>query len=251
MRSALKTLIPGPVRAAVSDWRLNRLAQAPRYAQFGQEMLELLIEQGHITPSSHLLEMGCGPGRLASALVKYLDAEGSYDGVDILKGEIDWCRKTYTVKRPNLRFQHANLFNKYYNASGTSSATDYAFPFPDASFDCIYMQSVFTHMLWPEIRQYVKETARVLKPGARCVITYYLTHTPADPYDNPYFPHALDGCQVHDLTFPEWAVAFREEDIRRLYAQNGLKMVEPLRYGHEHDKPSPSHAQDIVTAEKL
>ena len=50
----------------------------------------------------------------------------------------------------------------------------YRFAFPDASFDYIYLGSVFTHMPVEEVEQYVREIARLLAPGGTCIASFFL-----------------------------------------------------------------------------
>src|SRR3954452_23014549 len=38
----------------------------------------------------------------------------------------------------------------------------------------VFLCSVFTHMMPNEAANYIGEIARVLKPGGRCVVTYFL-----------------------------------------------------------------------------
>jgi len=54
-----------------------------------------------------------------------------------------------------------------------SDASDYRFPYDDASFDVVSAASVFTHML-PEAAERYFRTARVLKRGGRAVFSCFL-----------------------------------------------------------------------------
>lgn len=74
----------------------------------------------------------------------------------------------------NFRFHRANLFNKHYNPTATVLASEYKFPFPNNTFDVILACSVFTHMLPKDVENYFSEIFRVLKPGGRAVLTYFL-----------------------------------------------------------------------------
>src|SRR5438270_697411 len=48
------------------------------------------------------------------------------------------------------------------------------FPYKDESVGFVFLTSVFTHMLRADVEHYVGEIVRVMKPKARCLITYFL-----------------------------------------------------------------------------
>lgn len=99
---------------------------------------------------------------------------GYFEGFDIAVKGIEWCQKNITPKYPNFRFQVADLYNKLYHPKGKYPDTEYKFPYADNSFDFIYLTSVFTHMLPGGVENYLSEISRVLKPGGKCLITYFL-----------------------------------------------------------------------------
>ena len=72
----------------------------------GDRLLNLLKQYGNITPQSHILDVGCGIGRLAVPLTHFLDKNGRYDGFDIVKNGIDWCNKHIAKDFPHFRFLH-------------------------------------------------------------------------------------------------------------------------------------------------
>jgi SAM-dependent methyltransferase len=45
----------------------------------GKALVKALEEEAGLTPSSRVLDIGCGYGRLAAAMPEYLGANGSYD----------------------------------------------------------------------------------------------------------------------------------------------------------------------------
>jgi ubiquinone/menaquinone biosynthesis C-methylase UbiE len=52
-------------------------------------------------------------------------------------------------------------------------AAQYPFPFADSSFDFVYLVSVFTHMLPADMEHYLSEISRVLKPAAKCAVSFF------------------------------------------------------------------------------
>ena len=112
-----------------------------------------------------VLDIGCGTGRMAVPLIDYLDAGGRYTGFDISAPAIAWCGGNITAVNPRFRFVHADVYNLEYNPKGGTGADAYRFPCEDASVDFAFATSVFTHMHADEIRNYLAELGRVLRPG--------------------------------------------------------------------------------------
>jgi len=81
---------------------------------------------------------------------------------------------------PNFEFSWAPIYNAKYNPFGTISATGFRFPYEDASFDFAFATSLFTHIVRDEARHYLAETARVLKPGGSCLLTFFLIGAEAE-----------------------------------------------------------------------
>ena len=125
-----------------------------------------MVELGDLKASDRVLDIGCGPGRLAVPLTRYLDDAGSYDGLDIIPESIDWCRENISKRDERFRFHLADIRNSAYNESGADSCVELSFfPSTDETFDFVFLASVFTHMLPEGVEHYLSEIARVLKPG--------------------------------------------------------------------------------------
>ena len=139
----------------------------------GDEFLAHLVGLAGLQPSCAVLDVGCGIGRIARPLAGYLDASGSYDGFDVNREGIGWCRRRYSGQ-PNFRFQVADLYNRRYNPHGAHAAVEYRFPYDDATFDVVVATSVFPHLLEEETAHYLAESARVLKPGGRLLATFFV-----------------------------------------------------------------------------
>lgn len=144
------------------------------FKQTGNDFRKLFIELGGLKPTHRVLDIRCGIGLMASPLTTYLKNGGTYQEFDIVKDGIDWCQANITSRFPNFRFQVADIHNDHYNPSGRYPAIEYKFPFPNNEFDFSFLTSVFTHMPTAEVEQYVHEIGRVLKPGGKCLSTFFL-----------------------------------------------------------------------------
>jgi hypothetical protein len=135
------------------------------------EFLGYFIQCAGLQPTESVLDAGCGVGRMAYSLAHYLAPEGRYEGFDIVDRLIVWAQNNITPSFPNFRFQKVDVYNQWYNPSGTIQPHDFKFPYADASFDLVFLTSVFTHMRSAEVQRYLDEIYRVLKPGGRCLCT--------------------------------------------------------------------------------
>ena len=235
------------------DW-LDPGGRRERFSTTGDEFFQYFIRLCDLKPHEGVLDVGCGTGRMARPLTKYLKG-GSYDGLDIVAPSVKWCRKAYGGRHPDFRFHHSDLYNKAYNPGGRGKAFEYRFPFADSSFDLVILTSVFTHMLSRDVAHYLSEVSRVLRSGGRCLITYFLLNQDSlklieEKVSLHDFGHRLPGCFVQNIDVPEAVVAYEEGAIRELYRRNGLLIAEPIRYGGWCGRPDGLSKQDIIIASK-
>jgi SAM-dependent methyltransferase len=207
-----------------------------------------LIDRG-LRPEHRVLDIGCGIGNLALGLSDYL--RGGYDGVDIHPEAIAWCQQAITPRYPNFRFHRADVASRAYNPDGRIAPSTYRFPFPDQSFDFIFLASVFTHMMPADVEHYVHEVARLLAPEGRCIASYFLLNDETRPgvdaglsFMSFGVDHASGVCRLHDKFVPEAAVAFEETFVRRILQQAGLR-IESVRRGRWWN--GERHDQDVLT----
>ena len=222
----------------------------------GTEFLQYFRTLGNIAPNDRVLEVGCGIGRMAVPLTKFLSSQGSYDGIDISKVGINWCLKNITSQYPNFRFQVADVFNEHYNPQGATKASDYRFPYEDGFFDFAFATSLFTHMITEDTKNYLREIFRVLKDGAKSLITYFTINTESletirvkeVPLELKKLP--FQGCYTANPDDPEAFIGYDEQYIREMYREIGFSLVEPIQYGSWCGREDFVSDQDIVLAKK-
>ena len=142
----------------------------------GKHHLELLKKYANLEKDHSVLDIGCGIGRAAVALTGYLSEQGKYEGFDVVEKGIKWCKKHITKDFTNFNFQYIPLNNDLYHFTD-QKAEEFVFPYENNCFDTIFLFSVFTHMQPLEVQNYFNEIQRVLKPGGKCLATFFL-------YDN-------------------------------------------------------------------
>jgi SAM-dependent methyltransferase len=233
------------------------LSVGGEFREVGEEFLRHFIDLGGLRPMDRVLDVGCGVGRMAVPLTRYL-ARASYDGFDITPQAIAWCQTHITPRFPHFRFHYVPLRNDAYNAQATQRAATFQFPFPEASFDFILLTSVFTHLLPDAAQHYVAQIAAALKPGGRCFATFFLLNPESNDLIRAglagsfSFNHAVDGsggrCRVLDPESPEGAVAYDEAQIRAWFDAAGLAIADPIHYGRWCGRTNAVSLQDILIA---
>ena len=225
------------------------------FNQVGEEYFRYFVELGGLQPDERVLDVGCGIGRMAVPLTRYLSDRGFYEGINVFPKGITWCQESITPRYPNFRFRVADIKNKEYNPGGRFAASDYEFPYADASFDFVLLTSVFTHLLPDEVENYLSEIGRVLAPGGRCFASFFLlTEESLDSLRSGRstiaFEHDFGGYRAKSKETPEAAIAYPEDYIRSLYAERGLEICEPIHYGSWPGRASFLSYQDVVIALK-
>ena len=224
------------------------------FAAIGNEFAGHLRTLAGLAPDHRILDVGCGVGRIAIPLLGYLSERGGYDGFDIVPRAIRWCTKAITSKNPRFRFALAALRNCAYHPGSGDSAATYRFEFTDNTFDVVVATSLFTHLLPAEADNYLNEIGRVLKPGGRCLITWFLRTEESDRLVREGrsaipFEHEYASCMIIDPAVPEAAIAYPQDMVLASYARAGLSSV-LVHPGEWCGREKFLSGQDIVVASK-
>ena len=225
------------------------------YVKQGEKFLSYFKEYGSLKPNHHVLDVGCGIGRMAVPLTQYLNEEGSYDGFDVVKSGINWCRKNISSTHPNFRFQHVSLHNSLYNTATQTHASTFVFPYDDAAFDFVFLTSVFTHMVADETAAYINQISRVLKPGGTCFATFFLLNEESEKLmdESPThmnFPYDKGHYRLHSSMVDAANVAYKQDWIEGILAHNQLK-IKSVHYGQWCGRKDFFDYQDIVIMSKF
>jgi len=223
----------------------NRL----NFKKSGLKYLNNFKKYCNLKPENEILELGQGMGRLTMPLTKYLNDQGEYYGLDVIPDSVKHCQENITKKFPNFYFLLADVKNKVYNPEGQLQAHEYIFPFRDNFFDFVFLHSVFTHMLLEDMKNYLSEIVRVLKPGKRCLISYALFNTESNNKLNRYnHEHDFGSYRCKLPNNPEIAISYDIKLIQDTYKKVGLKIIEPIHYTHTNNEISQ---QDVIIASKI
>lgn len=240
------SMIPPPSMIFVGD---------EDFETVGQEFKGYFVELAHLRPDARVLDAGCGIGRMAVPLTGYLTRDGEYWGFDAVEKGIVWCREHISSKFSHFHFRHVDVYNRHYNPTGTVLARDFTFPLETGHFDFVFLTSVFTHMVPVDMEHYLGEISRVLKPGGRCLITFFLLNGESKALISSGrstldFTFELGPCLTVDENDPEAAIAYDEEYVEALYDKHGLDIVPPTHYGAWCERDDYLSYQDLIIAEK-
>jgi len=223
------------------------------FHEVGRHIADLAIQQGGLQPHERIVDAGCGIGRLAVPLTSYLTT-GGYDGFDIDRSAIRWCRKEITPRFPNFRFTLVDVYNHHYNPRGTIRPERFEFPYDDASADLVVAASLFTHLTPTAATNYAANVARILKAGGRCLASFFLLNADSrailgDPRTIPKFVDDRGDHAFASPYDPEEAVAFDERAVVHGFHSRGLE-IQRVHYGGWAHRPSAVTFQDLIVAVK-
>jgi ubiquinone/menaquinone biosynthesis C-methylase UbiE len=228
---------------------------AGNFKETGLDFRQKFISEGGLTKNSRVLEIGAGYGRMAVGLTDYLEPSASYHGIEIIEAAVKWCNAEISSRFSNFHFIHADLKNSYSNQAGEQDSSSYLLPFDDNSFDFVFLTSVFSHLKPDAVSSYLKEIYRVLSPGGRCFITYYLLDDFAKAQVEKkaaglLFKFSHPGFYTTHRKIHEQTIAYDLDDILQLYQATGLVLSMPVLYGSWSGRNEPYSWQDVIVASK-
>ncbi len=191
----------------------------------GRKWARTFANLGGLSAQDRILDIGCGPGRMAIGIGERFGWSNAYAGFDIKRGDIAFCTKTISRRHASFAFVHLDIRNDLYNPTGAIAATAAVFPAAMGTIDFAFATSVFTHMLPAEVQRYLDEAARVLAPKGRLVCSLYCLRDDAPAGARRFaFAHQVgDGCFVDDPDRPEAAVAYVRDRFEAMIAQAGFR----------------------------
>lgn len=147
--------------------------------------VDKMVENLGLSRESRVLDVGCGPGRIAIGILDRIGDIRKYQGVDVSEESIQWAQRHIASNHPSFQFLHLDLKNELYNPGGSAIDGSFSLPFEKEEFDVICLYSVFTHMLTGDVRAYLGEFRRLLHPDGKLFLTANLEEDVPDVSENP------------------------------------------------------------------
>ncbi len=222
----------------------------------GERFLEHFIQLGGLQPEHQVLDIGCGIGRMAIPLTRYLDpASGRYEGFDIMPVGINWCQQHISANHANFRFRLVSLYNDLYKTDAAEDGRNFRFPYNSNQFNFSFLTSVFTHMLPEETENYLKEISRVSKKGGHCFVTFFVLDAAAEKQikENKAsfdFSYDMGDYRLLDLHAKAGNVAYKIDWLQQRLQLAGLE-VKAFYPGSWRGTPDSVDFQDIFVLEKV
>lgn len=218
------------------------------FSAFGNLLAGLLKTYASLDNESKVLEIGCGCGRTAFALSKILD-DGNYTGMDIEKIALASSEGRPIFIRKNFNFDYLDVQNDAYNPEGRYRANTYKFPYDDGKFDVIFLVSVFTHMLTSDVKNYIKEISRMLRPGGTCMVTTFLMDKGRE-MEGLSFPYNGNDHYCSNQSLPEVAVGYYLDFYVNQFASSSMTQSHDPLWGSWRNSSnivsSSGFSQDIL-----
>ena len=214
--------------------------------------------------NNRILDVGCGTGLLGISSEPFVGPDGKYVGIDVMKRDIDFCRRHYLSA--NFEFIHFDVNNPAYAPARKDARLKW--PVESKSIDLVTALSVWTHLNEEDALFYFKEIGRVIKPGSKAVVTFFLLD---ESYRNRVgnrsrqtgrFHMTSQGrwvfdqpCDGSDAWFhpkwaevPERAIGVTQAGLDRLTTSSGMKLLE--HYPGNWKEVPGVFFQDIVILQK-
>lgn len=183
----------------------------------GQREADRLAEHFGLTKDSSVLDVGCGQGRIPIGILDRVGEIAKYRGVDVSEDSIKWCQRYISRKHPNFQFIHIDVKNARYNPKGEQIDSDFRFLFDAAEFDIIYLYSVFSHMRAEDVRAYLRDFRRVLRPDGGIFLTAFVEEGVPDMTENPEGYRLRWKGRLH-------GVRYDKSFFEKMLAENGFGM---------------------------
>ena len=174
------------------------------------------IQRVALQPTAEVLEIGCGIGNIAYGLSYYLQSPGRYEGFDFSEELISWAQQNITTQKPHCNFRQIDSY--------------LPLPYYAKSFDFVFISSRFTQVGGSEIRNYLDEVYRVVKPGGRLLFNCFLVNHESEKLiskgkSSQPLIHRLQEGFTKDLNAPEKGMGFLESLLLKWVNNSGFDVL--------------------------
>ncbi|NEN92636.1 MAG: methyltransferase domain-containing protein, partial [Okeania sp. SIO3H1] len=214
--------------------------KAINFIQRSCKFLGDFIQRVGLQPTAEVLEIGCGVGNIAYGLAYYLKSPGRYEGNDFSEELISWAKQNISSHKPHFNFRQID--------------SDLKLPYDDKSFDFVFIGSRFTQVSGKEIRNYLDEIYRVLKPDGRFLFQCFLVNHESEQLisegkSSQPLVHKVQEGFTKDLNSPEKGMGFLESLLLEWAINAGFNVLGKY-YGSWCGRVGKRSYPDMVILEK-
>jgi len=203
------------------------------YLTHGVNFWLYAFAQGWANLDSRIVDIGSGCGKSAVALrdFDYMGERfrGRYFGFDVDAAMVKWCQENFNSG--HFSFRAVDKFSAVYNPAGRSDGAVRLEGCDDNSTDLVFSQSLFSHLLDGDVRAYVAESFRVLRPGGIMAMTFFcmddlrLLNLLGGRWT---FAHRRAAAYIESERYPEAAVAYDKSWMEQVCREAGFSHVETV-----------------------
>jgi ubiquinone/menaquinone biosynthesis C-methylase UbiE len=190
------TTPPAPARSAKEQFDKQAAHYNSQWNQWSEQVLEWMVAHAEIQPTDRVLDIGTGTGFTALA---FAEKAANVVGTDVSSGMLEQGRQ---------RAEKLGLTNVTFAEAPAESQ-----PFEDENFDIVTCRIAAPHFL--DVRQFVAEAARVLKPDGRLIMSD--TTVPDDQPDIAAWQNKVeverDLSHVRNYSPREWQVMVEDAGL--------------------------------------
>jgi SAM-dependent methyltransferase len=229
---------------------IQRVGGAPNV---GLEFLDYFVDYLGFSQTESVLDFGCGTGRIAIPLGRFLASQSRYLGVDVDQVTMKWCLENIASRDRRFTFINTNTQNLMYNPCGVTNRRP-SIPATTGSISFAFATSVFTHLRSSQAECYFQEIARSLRVGGRALITVFLMDSWND--SSPNASSTLKFTRFDDLSWtthpdlPEMAMGFKLETFSKWISKSRLRLREVLP-GNWNTRTGNYSYQDILIIDRV
>lgn len=224
-----------------------------RFLATGTESVADLRDVVALGDAERVLDVGCGYGRLAHALLRDDGFAGTYLGLDILPGPIAWCQEELAARSGGrFSFRQIDVANERYRPEGGTPPERAELGVEPGGFDVVALISVFTHLDPPAVERYLHETAAALAPGGRAFFSAFLLNRSWRELEeagrSPIpMPHKLTPfCRYKDPDDPLHAIGYKPAWLVERAREAGLELLSRPRLGAWCGRPDGIGHLDVL-----
>lgn len=229
------------------DIPIEEISANKIFHEITQQFCNNLSQNINIMNNFKVVEIGSNVGIMSLAFGKYLSNMGSYHGIDSERNCIDWCKEKISSIYHNCHFYHIPHHEQKLNTL--------RLPFESESIDLVFSTNLLLSLMPEEVKIFLQEISRILKPGGRCAFMCFLW--------NPFIENTIkdhrsglklaENCEKYRIItniHKEKTIAYSESIINE-WIQSSKFHINEIMYGSWSGNSSNNLYQDIIIFKKL